>query len=63
MQTYTITRRFDNTFIEAGLTYIAALKRCEDYPNVDHVIHPDGTDWMAEKARQTYHDQGAWAWL
>ena len=64
MQTYTVTRRHDNAFVQSGLRYFDALALCDQHPGVDHVIHPDDTDWMEKKRKTPYDaDQGGWAWL
>lgn len=64
---YTLTRRHDNHVLHTGIDgYMTALGLTERYPNVDVIIHPDGTDWMEEKRRQAGEydiTQGGWAWL
>ena len=64
---YTLTRRHDNVILKTGVeSYMSALLMCDQYPNVDVIIHPDGTDWMEEK-QKTAHEyditQGGWAFL
>lgn len=67
MTRFTLTRRHDNVTLETGVEgYLNALTRTEAYPNVDVMIHPDGTCWMEEKRKQAgQYDitQGGWAWL
>lgn len=64
---FTLTRRHDNVVLETGVVgYISALKNLESYPNVDVIIHEDGTDWVAEQTKkmESYDiNQGGWAWL
>lgn len=62
--TQTVTRRHDNVTIQTGLTWMQAIQLCEQFPNVDHIIHNDGTDWMEEKAKAPYDiTQGGWAFI
>lgn len=63
---FTLTRRHDNEVLETGVVgYLAALKNVESYPNIDVIIHEDGTDWMSEKKKIESYDitQGGWGWL
>jgi hypothetical protein len=64
---FTLTRRHDSVVLETGVVgYVKALLSIEKYPNVDVIIHEDGTDWV-EKNRKSMADyditQGGWAWL
>lgn len=65
--TYTLTRRHDNVTLETGISgYLNAITKTEAYPNVDVIIHEDGTDWMEEKrkiAGEYDITQGGFAYL
>lgn len=65
--TYTLTRRHDNVVLETGVVgYLNALTKTEAYPNVDVIIHEDGTDWMEQKREtSSQYDitQGGWAFI
>lgn len=67
MTAYTLTRRHDNVVLETGVAgYLTALTRTEAYPNVDVIIHEDGTDWMDEKRKHAAEydiTQGGWAFI
>lgn len=62
---YTLTRRHDSVVLETGVVgYLAAITRTEAYPNVDVIVHEDGTDWMEEKRKQGPNNtQHEWAYL